>query len=158
MGGDLVENAGDGPGRALLGGRVGERWRGIEDVAPAVLDFRDQIRAVSGAVVGENGVGGGDLPRRGFPRAEEGRGVFRHRRGEAGHPRDFLDAGDAGEISDADGHGVAGADEAVGNRLHAVEFAVGILRPPGAAAFDLAALDRVVADAGVRAQAAVEGG
>jgi hypothetical protein len=42
--------------------------------------------------------------------------------------------------------------------VEAAEFSVGVVRPPGAAAFDFSGLDGAVADLGVRAEAAVEGG
>ena len=127
-GGDFVEDAGNRPCGAALGGLIGKRQGGVEDVAVAVLDFGNQIGPVADAVVRENGVGGGDFPRRGLPGAEEGGRVFRHRGGEAGHGGDFLDLRDAGVVADAHGHRVARADEAVGSGLHAAEFAVGVVR------------------------------
>ena len=156
-GGDLVEDARDRPRGAALGGRVGQRRSGIEDVSIPILDLGNQIGPEAHAVVREDRVGAGHLPRRRFPGAEEGNGRFRHRRAEASHAGDFLHRGNAGVVPDPDGHRIPRADESGGNGQHAAEFTVGILRPPSAATLDLPGLDRPVADGGIRAQALIEG-
>ena len=53
---DFLEDLGNRPSRAGVGGLVGQRRRAIQDISAAILDFGDEEWPVSFAVVGENRV------------------------------------------------------------------------------------------------------
>src|SRR6476660_5952961 len=118
----------------------------IDRLMVLIIDSFDHVTLFSNSGIWKGGIRRRQILQVCFKGANVNRGAVRGFVVEVQRRRDLLDLIEPGELADANAHGVARMNQAVGGRLNAAVGAIGIAGRPISGALYFAGLNRPVAN------------